>query len=103
MSWSKLSVLRATSLTLFRLYQYCFRICKDASDAWLWCQHIYDILVCVVRAILARALQVADDCEFHQGCQWNQPGDFGSGFDTCQGDSVSIWQKTTWLGCSSSS
>ncbi|BGP49284.1 hypothetical protein JCM10450v2_005168 [Rhodotorula kratochvilovae] len=46
--------------------EFCFRICHDASDAWLWCQHIYDI----------------------QGCAWNEPGNYGSGFDTCDGDST---------------
>ncbi|GAA6055619.1 hypothetical protein JCM3770_006728 [Rhodotorula araucariae] len=46
--------------------EFCFRICHDASDAWLWCQHIYDI----------------------QGCQWNEPGNYGSGFDTCDGGST---------------
>ncbi|GJN90045.1 hypothetical protein Rhopal_003043-T1 [Rhodotorula paludigena] len=46
--------------------EYCFRICHDASDAWLWCQHIYDI----------------------QGCHWNEPGNYDSGFDSCEGDST---------------
>ncbi|TNY24432.1 hypothetical protein DMC30DRAFT_387380 [Rhodotorula diobovata] len=47
-------------------HEYCFRICHDAADAWLWCQHIYDL----------------------QGCAWNEPGNYGSGFDTCDGDST---------------
>ncbi|GAA5991049.1 hypothetical protein JCM10908_006516 [Rhodotorula pacifica] len=46
--------------------EFCFRICHDAPDAWLWCQHIYDI----------------------QGCAWNEPGNYGDGFDSCQGDST---------------
>ncbi|POY73251.1 hypothetical protein BMF94_3585 [Rhodotorula taiwanensis] len=46
--------------------EFCFRICHDAPDAWLWCQHIYDL----------------------QGCAWNEPGNYGDGFDTCQGDST---------------
>ncbi|BGP33320.1 hypothetical protein JCM10296v2_005118 [Rhodotorula toruloides] len=48
--------------------EFCFRICHDASDAWLWCQHIYDL----------------------QGCAWNEPGNYGSGFDTCQGDGTDL-------------
>ncbi|GAA6023229.1 hypothetical protein JCM8202_004575 [Rhodotorula sphaerocarpa] len=46
--------------------EFCFRICHDAPDAWLWCQHIYDL----------------------QGCAWNEPGNYGGGFDTCEGDST---------------
>lgn len=47
--------------------EYCFRACpQNADDSWLWCQHIYDVM----------------------GCQWNEPGDYGSGFDTCDGDST---------------
>lgn len=26
-----------------------FRICHDAPDAWLWCQHIYDLQVSFLR------------------------------------------------------
>ncbi|GAA6011686.1 hypothetical protein JCM10207_004209 [Rhodosporidiobolus poonsookiae] len=46
--------------------EFCFRVCHDASDAWLWCQHIYDVM----------------------GCQFNEPGNYGSGFDQCDGDST---------------
>ncbi|GAA5860885.1 hypothetical protein JCM3774_003175 [Rhodotorula dairenensis] len=46
--------------------EFCFRICHDAPDAWLWCQHIYDL----------------------QGCAWNEPGNYDAGFDSCQGDST---------------
>ncbi|GAA5963010.1 hypothetical protein JCM8115_002585 [Rhodotorula mucilaginosa] len=46
--------------------EFCFRICHDAPDAWLWCQHIYDL----------------------QGCAWNEPGNYGGGFDSCEGDST---------------
>ncbi|BGP25763.1 macrofage activating glycoprotein [Rhodotorula toruloides] len=48
--------------------EFCFRICHDSSDAWLWCQHIYDL----------------------QGCAWNEPGNYGAGFDTCQGDGTDL-------------
>ncbi|GAA5888123.1 hypothetical protein JCM5296_005442 [Sporobolomyces johnsonii] len=48
--------------------EFCFRVCPDADDAWLWCQHIYDL----------------------QGCQWNEPGNYGDGFDTCDGDSTNL-------------
>ncbi|SGZ31425.1 BQ5605_C044g12171 [Microbotryum silenes-dioicae] len=45
--------------------EFCIRVCKPSvPDAWLWCQHIYDL----------------------QGCGWNDPGQYGSGFDTCEGD-----------------
>ncbi|SCV73518.1 BQ2448_7444 [Microbotryum intermedium] len=45
--------------------EFCIRVCKPSvPDAWLWCQHIYDL----------------------QGCEWNDPGQYGSGFDTCEGD-----------------
>ncbi|GAA5901960.1 hypothetical protein JCM8208_006649 [Rhodotorula glutinis] len=47
-------------------HEYCFRICHDADDAWLWCQHIYDL----------------------QGCAWNEPGNYDGGFDSCDGDST---------------
>lgn len=46
--------------------EFCFRICKAADDAYLYCQHIYDL----------------------QGCYWNEPGNYGPGYDTCQGDST---------------
>ncbi|KAI5478213.1 hypothetical protein MNV49_005380 [Pseudohyphozyma bogoriensis] len=46
--------------------EYCFRVCHAADDAWLWCQHVYDL----------------------QGCEWNEPGNYDSGFETCEGDST---------------
>ncbi|GAA5895426.1 uncharacterized protein JCM6883_001503 [Sporobolomyces salmoneus] len=47
--------------------EFCIRVCPTSDpDSWQWCQHIYDI----------------------QGCSWNQPGNYGDGFDTCQGDST---------------
>ncbi|GAA5858820.1 hypothetical protein JCM1840_006572 [Sporobolomyces johnsonii] len=45
--------------------EFCFRVCPDADDAWLWCQDL-------------------------QGCQWNEPGNYGDGFDTCDGDSTNL-------------
>ncbi|GAA5956963.1 hypothetical protein JCM3765_006653 [Sporobolomyces pararoseus] len=49
--------------------EFCIRICPtNDPDAWQWCQHIYDV----------------------QGCSWNQPGNYGDGFDTCQGDSTDL-------------
>ncbi|GAA5995804.1 hypothetical protein JCM5350_000566 [Sporobolomyces pararoseus] len=45
--------------------EFCIRICPTSDpNAWQWCQHIYDL----------------------QGCSWNEPGNYGDGFDTCQGD-----------------
>ncbi|GAA5875705.1 hypothetical protein JCM8547_007045 [Rhodosporidiobolus lusitaniae] len=45
--------------------EYCFRVCnQDDPDAWLWCQHVYDTM----------------------GCAWVEPGDYDSGFDSCDGD-----------------
>ncbi|BGP17590.1 hypothetical protein JCM10213_001239 [Rhodosporidiobolus nylandii] len=46
--------------------EYCFRICKDTPDAWLWCQHIYDTM----------------------GCEWNEPANYGAGFDSCEGEAT---------------
>jgi hypothetical protein len=49
--------------------EFCIRLCPTSDpDAWQWCQHIYDI----------------------QGCAFNSPGDYGDGFDTCQGDSTEL-------------
>ena len=49
--------------------EFCIRLCPTSDpDAWQWCQHIYDI----------------------QGCAWNQPGNYGDGFETCQGDSTDL-------------
>ncbi|KAH8928057.1 hypothetical protein BT69DRAFT_1237516 [Atractiella rhizophila] len=46
--------------------QFCIRVCKDAANAWLYCNHVYD----------------------EMGCAWNYPGDYSAGsFDTCAGDS----------------
>ncbi|KAH8925338.1 hypothetical protein BT69DRAFT_1348791 [Atractiella rhizophila] len=46
--------------------EFCFRVCKDGPNAWLWCQHIYDVM----------------------GCGWNNPGDYTIGtYDSCDGDS----------------
>ncbi|KAI0302391.1 hypothetical protein B0F90DRAFT_211012 [Multifurca ochricompacta] len=44
--------------------EFCFRGCKDGPRAPKLCQHIYDIM----------------------GCAWNMPGDYGSGFNQCAGD-----------------
>ncbi|KAJ7499421.1 hypothetical protein FB451DRAFT_37814 [Mycena latifolia] len=46
--------------------QFCFRICNPkGSNAPGYCQHIYDL----------------------QGCEWNMPGNYGAGFDSCHADS----------------
>jgi len=45
--------------------QFCFRGCKDSPTAPALCQHIYDLM----------------------GCEWNMPGNYGPGFDTCAGNS----------------
>ncbi|GAA5972016.1 hypothetical protein JCM11641_002458 [Rhodosporidiobolus odoratus] len=47
--------------------EFCFRVCHDASDAWLYCQHVYDVM----------------------GCAWNEPGNYGEGFDQCEGEPTS--------------
>ncbi|KAL8280621.1 hypothetical protein RQP46_006944 [Phenoliferia psychrophenolica] len=52
--------------------QFCFRFCKAASDAWQYCQHIYDI----------------------QGCAWNEPGDYGPGFDVPRVTPSPLLQRT---------
>ncbi|GAA5966205.1 hypothetical protein JCM21900_003332 [Sporobolomyces salmonicolor] len=45
--------------------QFCFRVCPNATDAALWCQHQYDL----------------------QGCDWNEPGSYDAGvFESCHGD-----------------
>ncbi|KAK0523903.1 hypothetical protein OC842_006000 [Tilletia horrida] len=44
--------------------EYCFKACIDAPDAELQCNHVYDL----------------------QGCFWNMPGNYGDGFEQCQGD-----------------
>jgi len=44
--------------------QFCFRVCQDSAQAPALCNHIYDT----------------------QGCAWNMPGDYGTGFTSCRGD-----------------
>lgn len=48
--------------------EFCFRICKPGDpEAWLYCQHIYDVM----------------------GCFWVMPGNYNqTGFDSCEGDSL---------------
>ncbi|EGG09751.1 uncharacterized protein MELLADRAFT_34304 [Melampsora larici-populina 98AG31] len=48
--------------------EFCFRICKPGDpQAWLYCQHIYDVM----------------------GCFWVMPGNYNqTGFDSCDGDSL---------------
>ncbi|KAI9508526.1 hypothetical protein F5148DRAFT_1195187 [Russula earlei] len=48
--------------------QFCFRACKDAPIAPELCNHIYDVM----------------------GCEWNMPGNYNPGFDTCSGDSGEV-------------
>ncbi|GAA6051788.1 hypothetical protein JCM3770_004972 [Rhodotorula araucariae] len=49
--------------------EFCVRICNPADpDAWKWCNHIYDT----------------------EGCYWNDPGNYGTGFDTCKADVVAM-------------
>jgi hypothetical protein len=46
--------------------QFCIRICKPAPDAYLYCQHIYDVM----------------------GCDWSNPGTYSTNaFSSCSGDS----------------
>lgn len=45
--------------------EFCFRGCKDGTNAPALCQHIYDVM----------------------GCEWNMPGNYNPGFDQCDGDS----------------
>ncbi|KAF7354879.1 hypothetical protein MSAN_01402400 [Mycena sanguinolenta] len=46
--------------------EFCFRICNPkGSNPAGYCQHIYD----------------------EMGCDWNMPGNYGPGFDTCHADS----------------
>lgn len=63
-----------------------FRICHDAPDAWLWCQHIYDLQVRDSFTLGARKHTLTPFVQ--QGCAWNEPGNYGGGFDTCEGDST---------------
>jgi len=44
--------------------QFCIRACKAGPQDAALCQHIYDVM----------------------GCQWNIPGDYEDGFDSCMGD-----------------
>lgn len=44
--------------------EFCFRACKDGPNAPALCNHIYDLM----------------------GCDWNMPGNYGTGFDQCLGD-----------------
>ncbi|GAA5863468.1 hypothetical protein JCM3774_005304 [Rhodotorula dairenensis] len=47
--------------------EFCIRICRnDDPDNWKWCNHIYDT----------------------EGCWWNDPGNYGRGFDTCAADTI---------------
>lgn len=48
--------------------QFCFRACQDGPQAPALCEHIYDVM----------------------GCAWNMPGNYGTGFDTCKGDSGEV-------------
>ncbi|KAJ6543903.1 hypothetical protein B0H19DRAFT_1267218 [Mycena capillaripes] len=46
--------------------EFCFRICDPKGpNAPGYCQHIYDVM----------------------GCDWNMPGNYGKGFDSCHADS----------------
>jgi hypothetical protein len=44
--------------------EFCFRACKPGPNAARLCQHIYDVM----------------------GCFWNMPGNYDTGFSTCQAD-----------------
>ncbi|KAF7331497.1 hypothetical protein MKEN_00028600 [Mycena kentingensis (nom. inval.)] len=45
---------------------FCFRACNPkGSNPQAYCQHIYDVM----------------------GCEWNMPGNYGPGFDSCHADS----------------
>lgn len=43
--------------------EFCFRGCKDGTNAPALCQHVYDVM----------------------GCGWNMPGNYNPGFDECDG------------------
>ncbi|KAF8256612.1 hypothetical protein EI94DRAFT_1764681 [Lactarius quietus] len=63
--------------------EFCFRGCKDSPTAPALCNHIYD----------------------EMGCAWNMPGNYGTGFDQCAGDSgaISDWRSSQPMGTSASS
>lgn len=48
--------------------EFCFRACKDGPNAPALCNHIYDLM----------------------GCDWNMPGNYGTGFDQCLGDDGAV-------------
>lgn len=54
--------------------EFCFRACKPSPNAATFCQHIYDVM----------------------GCQWNMPGNYGTGFDQCAADSGEVRVSTTY-------
>ncbi|KAJ7163821.1 hypothetical protein C8R43DRAFT_254231 [Mycena crocata] len=58
--------------------EFCFRICDPkGSNAPGYCQHIYDTL----------------------GCEWNMPGNYKTGFDTCHADSgepMGVYSSSTF-------
>ncbi|KNE96843.1 hypothetical protein PSTG_09826 [Puccinia striiformis f. sp. tritici PST-78] len=46
--------------------EFCIRACYNGPDAWRYCNHVYDLMA----------------------CRWNIPGDYGPGFDSCEGKDV---------------
>ncbi|GAA6060351.1 hypothetical protein JCM10212_004535 [Sporobolomyces blumeae] len=49
--------------------EFCIRVCPSSDpNAWQWCQHIYDV----------------------RGCAWVEPGNYGSGFDSCDGEGTDL-------------
>jgi hypothetical protein len=51
--------------------EFCFRGCKDGTNAPALCQHVYDVM----------------------GCGWNMPGNYNPGFDECDGVSGEVCLK----------
>lgn len=58
--------------------QFCFRACKPGPRAAALCQHIYDVM----------------------GCEWNMPGNYGTGFTSCQaedGEPMGVYGASTFF------
>ncbi|GAA5962527.1 hypothetical protein JCM21900_003666 [Sporobolomyces salmonicolor] len=76
--------------------EFCFRVCPDADDAWLWCQVTPHALAHSVALSLADArfslasITLLQHIYDLQGCQWNEPGNYGDGYDSCDGDSTDL-------------
>lgn len=70
--------------------EFCIRVCKPGGRDAQFCQHIYGMsFPFLVRYAFCYALphilSVWIDLDV-MGCSWNMPGNYGDGFDTCEGD-----------------